>query len=126
VSKVLVGLASSSFLAALSWYTSTVYGVGLDWKDMATIFVQTLQHTFPPPPQGLATAVLTILFLVGTWQTITSFVSWTLEGWYGALVPWGIFFGASVLFWYPDTLVRLGGLMMVVLCYGMAWLNDPE
>jgi hypothetical protein len=122
VSKTLIGLVSSSFMAALSWYTSTVYGVGLDWTDMASIVVRAFQNAFPLPNQMLVMSVLTILLVVGLWQSFTSFFTALHAGWYGFVLSWYVFVFSAALFWYDDTLVRVCSLLLVVMGYALAVL----
>ena len=128
MSKILLGLATSTFTAGLSYYLSTVYGVGLDWTDVLTYVVESIKGTLPLQYQGVANTLVALLFVIGTWEGLNFAASVIEAGWTGLLVFGATLEGTFALFLgvgMTQALVYLG-LFMIILGYVAAYLFRPE
>jgi hypothetical protein len=127
VSKLLLGLVSSSFGAALSCYLLVVYVNDLNWTKVLSYLVQAIEGTLPygvivPPPSQ----VFEVLFIIALWEALTLIASVLHAGWNGSLASVAAFLGTLVLFWPNNLPLEIGGVLLIAVAYFVAYEFEPE
>jgi hypothetical protein len=126
VSKLLLGLVSSSLGAALSCYLAVVYWLALNWVDLLSYVIQVLRKELPGQIVPAPSLVFGLLFVVGLWEASTLIASILHAGWNGTLASVAAFVGTLVLFWPNAVPIEIGGVLLVAGAYFVAFVFRPE
>jgi len=126
VSKLLLGLVSSSVGAAVSCYLSVVYALDLKWKFLLSYLIQAVQGELPGTIVPSTNSIFEVLLVVALWEALSLIASIYYAGWNGSLASVAAFLGALVVFWPNNLPMEAVGVVLVAAAYLVAFEFEPE
>ena len=122
----MLGLVSSSLVAALSSYLLVVYSLGLKWVFLLPYLIQAMRGELPGTIVPSTSSILEVLLVAALWEGLTVVASILHAGWNGSLASVSGFIGALILFWPGAVLIEIVGALLVGVAFLVAYRFERE